>query len=169
MTSVHTRKLHRLIAKLSTTTFNVSMAILILLPPGWAIIAGILSLEVCLFYFFLKRAYKFGALYWRLTVSNLASGIFGFVLSMFLNGGWLGVFWFPWVGAHEIEFMSPDFIFYFLLMFVITLLIEIPINILLFRKLKIRWQQTVLVSLFANAITNIGCAFIIYLFSFKLI
>ena len=106
-------ELHDFITKLSVTTLNVSMAILILMPQGWAVIAAILSLEVALFYFFLKREYEFKKLFWRLAISNLVSGISGFVLSLFLNGGWLGVFWFPWVGSHEIQFMSPFFILYF--------------------------------------------------------
>ena len=162
-------ELHDFITKLSATTLNVSMAILILMPQGWAVIAAILSLEVALFYFFLKREYEFKKLFWRLAISNLVSGISGFVLSLFLNGGWLGVFWFPWVGSHEIQFMSPFFILYFFIIFVITLLIEIPVNILLFRKLGIHPKQTFFISLVVNAITNIGCAFIIYLFSFNII
>ena len=162
-------ELHDFITKLSATTLNVSMAILILMPQGWAVIAAILSLEVALFYFFLKREYEFKKLFWRLAISNLVSGISGFVLSLFLNGGWLGVFWFPWVGSHEIQFMSRFFILYFFIIFAITLLIEIPVNIILFRKIGIRWKQTFFISLIVNAITNIGCAFIIYLFSFNII
>ncbi len=162
-------ELDKFISKISTTTFNVSMAILILLPQGWAIISAILLLEVSLFYYFLKQQYKFGGLFWRLTISNLVSGVLGFILSLILNGGWLGVFWFPWVGSHEIEFMSPYFIIYFLMIFIITLIIEIPINILLFKKLGITWKKTLITSLIVNAITNIGCAFIIYLFSFFII
>ncbi|MGI5078175.1 hypothetical protein [Treponema maltophilum] len=162
-------ELHGFITRLSAATLNVSMAILILMPQGWAIISGILSLEVSLFYFFLKRKYKLKELFWRLAVSNLVSGISGFALSLVLNGGWLGVFWFPWVSSHEIQFMSQFFILYFFIIFVITLLIEIPINILLFWKLGIRWKQACLMSLLVNAITNIGCAFIIYLFSFNII
>ena len=150
-------ELNKFISKISTTTLNVSMAILILMPQGWAIITAILLLEVSLFYFLLKRQYKFGELFWR------------FVLSLSLNGGWLGAFWFPWVSSHEIEFMSPYFIIYFLIIFIITLIIEIPINIFLFRKLGIKWGKTLLTSLLVNAITNIGCAFIIYLFSFNII
>ena len=162
-------ELHDFIKKLSTTTLNVSMAILILMPQGWAVIAAILSLEVALFYFLLKREYEFKKLFWRLAISNLVSGISGFVLSLFLNGGWLGVFWFPWVGSHEIQFMSQFFILYFFIIFAITLLIEIPVNIVLFRRLGIHPKQTFFISLIVNAITNIGCAFIIYLFSFNII
>ena len=156
-------ELNKFISKISTTTLNVSMAILILMPQA------ILLLEVSLFYFLLKRQYKFGELFWRLAISNLVSGVLGFVLSLSLNGGWLGAFWFPWVSSHEIEFMSPYFIIYFLIIFIITLIIEIPINIFLFRKLGIKWGKTLLTSLLVNAITNIGCAFIIYLFSFNII
>ena len=130
-------ELHDFIKKLSATTLNVSMAILILMPQGWAVIAAILSLEVALFYFFLKREYEFKKLFWRLAISNLVSGISGFVLSLFLNGGWLGVFWFPWVGSHEIQFMSRFFILYFLIIFVIKLFLEIPVKIIFFRKLRI--------------------------------
>ncbi|EPF27433.1 hypothetical protein HMPREF1221_00241 [Treponema socranskii subsp. paredis ATCC 35535] len=162
-------ELHDFITKLSATTLNVSMAILILMPQGWAIIAAILLLEAGLFYLFLKHEYKFKKIFWRLTVSNLVSGISGFILSLVLNGGWLGVFWFPWIGSHEIQFMSPFFILYFFIIFAITLLIEIPINIILFRKLGIHPKQTFFISLSVNAITNIGCAFIIYLFSFNII
>ena len=162
-------ELNKFISKISTTMLNVSMAILILMPQGWAIITAILLLEVSLFYFLLKRQYKFGELFWRLAISNLVSGVLGFVLSLSLNGGWLGAFWFPWVSSYEIEFMSPYFIIYFLIIFIITLIIEIPINIFLFRKLGIKWGKTLLTSLLVNAITNIGCAFIIYLFSFNII
>ena len=162
-------ELNSFISKISATTFNVSMAILIIMPQGWAIISAILLLEVSLFYFFLKRQYKFGGLFWRLTISNLVSGVLGFALSLILNGGWLGAFWFPWVSSNEITFMSPYFIIYFLIIFIITLIIEIPINILLFKKLGINWKKTLTTSLIVNAITNIGCAFIIYLFSFNII
>ena len=88
-------ELNKFISKISTTTLNVSMAILILMPQGWAIITAILLLEVSFFYFLLKRQYKFGGLFWRLTISNLVSGVLGFVLSLILNGGWLGVFLVP--------------------------------------------------------------------------
>ena len=47
-------ELNRFVSKISTKTFNVSMALLILLPQGWAIISAILLLEVSLFYFLLK-------------------------------------------------------------------------------------------------------------------
>lgn len=107
-------ELNKLISKLHVTTLNVSMAILILMPQGWAIITAILLLEVSLFYFFLKRQYRFVELFWRLIISNLVSGILGFVLSLILNGGWLGVFWFPWVSSHEIKFMSAYFCIIFL-------------------------------------------------------
>ena len=162
-------ELNRFVSKISTKTFNVSMALLILLPQGWAIISAILLLEVSLFYFLLKRQYKFGGLFWRLTISNLVSGVLGFLLSLKLNGVWLGAFWFPWVSSHEIKFMSLYFIIYFLIIFIITLIIEIPINILLFKKLGIKWKTTLITSLIVNAITNIGCAFIMYLFSFNII
>lgn len=161
--------LSKLIVKLSSTCMNVSMAILILMPVGWAIITAILFLETLLFYLFLKKEHQFKKLLWRLAVSNLVSGVFGFVLSLMVNGGWLGVFWFPWVSSHEITFMSSYFIIYFIAVFIVTLLIEVPINILLFKKLGIKWKKTLSVSLAANAITNIGCAFIIYLFSFNII
>ena len=72
-------ELNKFISKISTTTLNVSMAILILMPQGWAIITAILLLEVSLFYFLLKRQYKFGELFWRLAISNLVSGVLGFV------------------------------------------------------------------------------------------
>ena len=88
-------ELNKFISKISTTTLNVSMAILILMPQGWVIITAILLLEVSFFYFLLKRQYKFGGLFWRLTISNLVSGVLGFVLSLMLNGGWLGVFLVP--------------------------------------------------------------------------
>ena len=65
--------------------------------------------------------------------------------------------------------MSLYFIIYFLIIFIITLIIEIPINILLFKKLGIKWKTTLIISLIVNAITNIGCAFIMYLFSFNII
>ncbi|QHX44083.1 hypothetical protein GWP43_12215 [Treponema vincentii] len=42
-------ELNKFISKISTTTLNVSMAILILMPQGWAIITAILLLEVSLF------------------------------------------------------------------------------------------------------------------------
>ena len=48
-------ELNRFVSKISTKTFNVSMALLILLPQGWAIISAILLLEVSLFYFLLKE------------------------------------------------------------------------------------------------------------------
>lgn len=56
-------ELNKFISKISTTTLNVSMAILILMPQSWAIITAILLLEVSLFYFLLKRQYKFGELF----------------------------------------------------------------------------------------------------------
>ena len=58
------KELHDFIKKLCATTLNVSMAILILMPQGWAIIAAILLLEAGLFYLFLKREYKFKKLFW---------------------------------------------------------------------------------------------------------
>ncbi|MCF8070650.1 MAG: hypothetical protein K9L30_18875 [Desulfobacterales bacterium] len=151
------------------TLFNVSFAILLFMPTGWSIIISILLLEVLLFYLFFKREYGFKKLLKYLAISNLISGIVGFALSMFLNGGWLGVFWFPWVSSYEMEFLSIGFDVYFISAFLLTLIVEIPINIFLFRKIGIKPLRTINTSILVNIITNIGCAFVMYIFSFNLI
>ena len=159
----------KLSKRMNATLFNVSMAIILFMPIGWAIIISILLLETILFYLILKRQVKFSTLFKYLTISNIVSGIIGFILSMIHNGGWYGVFWFPWVGSHETELLSKFFILYFIIIFVITLIIEVPINIFLFKRQNIEVKNTISISIIVNIITNVCCAFIIYLFSFGII
>ena len=156
--------------KTAFMSLNVSMIILIFMPLGWGIIVTILVLEALLFYLLLKRCVPFFVTLGYLSISNLVSGLAGLGLSLLHNGGWYGVFWFPWVGRYEVSLGDPHslgfFIVYFLIIFLITMIIEIPLNILLFKKRGICIGRTIRVSLLANLVTNVGCASIIYLWSF---
>ena len=77
-----------------------------------------------------KNAYKTAIL------SNLISGLIGFIGSIILNGGWWLVVCFPWVSTHEVcgtEGSKWLAIFYGIA-FVFTLLIEVLVNYLILKK-----------------------------------
>ena len=164
------KELQEICRKTAFMSLNVSMIILILMPLGWGIIGTILVLEALLFYLLLNKKVAFLSTLGYLSISNLLSGLAGFGLSLLHNGGWYGVFWFPWISSHELSLKDPHslrfFIIYFLIIFIITMIIEIPINILLFKKKNIGTKSIIRVSLLSNLVTNVGCASIIYLWSF---
>lgn len=153
-----------------TMTLNVSMIILIFMPLGWGIIFTILMIETVLFYLLFKRKIPFLTNLGFLTISNLISGLGGFGLSLLHNGGWYGVFWFPWVGKNELNLSNAQsfyfFVLYFVVVYLITMLIEIPINILLYRRKAVDVKSILRVTFLSNVVTNIGCALLIYLWSF---
>ena len=88
----------------------------------------------------LSNTWKNGKVYSTVIISNLISGIIGIVGSMILNGGWWLVVWFPWVSNHEVrgDRAFQQLIIFYLIAFVLTILIEVAINIF---RLKSEYSQ----------------------------
>lgn len=71
-------------------------------------------------------------------LSNMVSGIAGIITTLYLNGGWWLVMWFPWVTSHEVNVQEHKevlwLIIYYVVAFILSLLIEWGINHLCLRK-----------------------------------
>ncbi len=150
----------------NTKLYNVSFGILILLPPGWLIILLTLFIESLIISKLLKKQYYDKRIYLVVIASNLISGAIGFIGSLFLNGGWWLVTWFPWVSNNEVR--SPhlqEFVIYFAVAILLTFITEIIINILFLKKLY-SIKSITKASILANIVTNFTIVSLMYTYSF---
>ncbi|PIF02181.1 MAG: hypothetical protein CR996_00970 [Draconibacterium sp.] len=108
-----------------------------------------------------KKAYKTAIL------SNLISGIIGFIGSMILNGGWWLVVWFPWVSNNEVN-GTEEFkwlaVFYGIA-FALTLLIEGLVNYLMLKK-DYHKSKVIRTTLIVNIISYTIGSLAMYSYSF---
>lgn len=115
---------------------------------------------------FSKKTYGLTAL------TNLISGIVGIVISMILNGGWLMVVWFPWVGSNEIDLSDKEningLIVFYLFAFILTMIIETFINWLFFRG-HYAAKLILISTLTANIASYVIGTIVLYSYSFGLI
>lgn len=150
----------------SIRLYNVSFGIFVFMPPGWFIILLVLILETIIMSKFLKKVFYDKAIMVSTIVSNLISGIIGIFLSMYQNGGWWLVCWFPWVSKHEVNAnLIKPFIIYFIIALTLSVLIECIVNYIFLRK-KYDKKRIVLSTLLANICSNLPIVIILYLFSF---
>lgn len=114
---------------------NVSFGIYAILPQGWLFMFVIILIECLGLSYFFSKKWKDKRLYRTAIISNIVSGIIGFIGSIALNGGWWLVIWFPWVSNHEVGPIKSNkqFLIYYLIAFVLTLIIEGIVNFLMLK------------------------------------
>lgn len=99
-------------------------------------------------------------------LSNMVSGIAGIITTLYLNGGWWLVMWFPWVTSHEVNVREHKEVFwliiYYVVAFILSLLIEWGINHLCLRK-RYESQAIFRGTLRANIVTYAIGAFLLTL------
>ncbi|HLP07394.1 MAG TPA: hypothetical protein VK178_04450 [Opitutaceae bacterium] len=110
---------------------NVSFGVLAFTPYGWAFMAAIILLEwVVLSRVTAGRWWSKGA-GWAALLANAISGLLGFGISLWLNGGWWLVVWMPWVSRNEVDWSnSPTrhlLILYYAVAFVLSV-IEVAVE-----------------------------------------
>lgn len=148
---------------------NVSFGILAFLPQGWLFMILIMLLESFIMSELLCRRVMNGKITGVVFFSNFISGLFGIITTLFLNGGWMLVVWFPWVSSHEIDLSMPNaltgLIVFYLIAFVLSVLIEELINNLFLHEQypvrKILWA-----TLLANIASYLLGSVVMYSFSF---
>ena len=151
---------------------NVSFGIFAFLPQGWIFMVFIILIECLILTKAFKQAWFSKKTYGLTALTNVISGIVGIVISMILNGGWLMVVWFPWVGSNEIDLLDKENIYglivFYLLAFILTIIIETFTNWMFFRKLYT--AKLILISTFiANIVSYAIGTIVLYSYSFGLI
>lgn len=79
---------------------NVSFGILVFDPLGWGLMLLVVAMEALLLSRRLPPASLKSCFHLSL-LTNAASGLVGFIVSMLVTGGWWLVVWVPWVTARE--------------------------------------------------------------------
>ena len=150
---------------------NVSFGIFAFMPQGWIFMVFIILIESVIISRQLTKNWGDLAIYGRVTISNVVSGVVGILASLKLNGGWWLVVWFPWVSDNEVRLDNKNDIYGLLILyglaFLLTLLIELPLNRFLFKKYPTR--LTIKSSLIANLVSYAIGTVVLYSYSFGLI
>lgn len=113
----------------------------------------------------------FNAEIYRITAwTNIISGIIGIAISMFLNGGWYLVVWFPWISEHEIDLTHKGslqfLLIYYAAAFVLTLVIETFTNVFLLHK-EYLTRRIITTTIIANVISYAIGTLVLYSYSFN--
>jgi hypothetical protein len=150
---------------------NVSFGILAFMPLGWLFMAAIIVLESIV----LSRLHD--GRWWHTktaltaAAANVASGVIGLGLSLWLNGGWWLVVWMPWVSDNEVNWASRASLLkltiYYLVAFVLSVVIEALIEQLLLRK-RSPWARIWRFCLLANVLSYLLGSIAMYSWSFGL-
>ena len=158
------------------TLLNVSFGIFALMPQGWLFMIFVILIECFIISKILSHNWKNFRIYISTFVSNLISGIIGFIISMILNGGWWLVVWFPWISNNEVyisfEKNAHGFehllmlIIYYVCAFLLSVLIENLINWLILRK-KYETKSIIISTLKANIVSYLIGSGLLYLYSFN--
>jgi hypothetical protein len=152
--------------KKEITLFNLSFGILLFMPQGWIIIAVVLIFESLMMSRFLEKKLFDKKIVLSTALANIISGIVGFFLSIYQNGGWWLVFWFPWVSQHEVQKNQLSFFaIYFIIAFILSVLIESIINYLFLRR-KYNTRKVIWATLIANLCSYIPTVLVLYSLSF---
>jgi hypothetical protein len=132
---------------------NVSFGILAFHPLGW----GLMLLVVCLEGFLLSRTLPASpgrSYFYTSLAANGVSGVFGFVASMILNGGWWLVVWVPWVTAYEASREQWKYLaIYMAAAYASSVLLESLVVRMLLRQVKFR--RILAAQAFTNLVSSI--------------
>jgi len=147
---------------------DVSFGIYALMPQGWVFMISIILIEAVVICRRLTTKWYDHPIYGRVTISNVVSGLAGFFISLKLNGGWYLVVWLPWVSNNEINISNQTELLGLGILYVaaliLTLIIELPLNLFLFKKYPRR--EIFRSTLSANLISYLFGTIALYSYSF---
>lgn len=150
------------------TLLNVSFGIYAFMPHGWLFMIAIIIVECLSLTYLLKKKFADALIYKTVIFSNFISGLFGIIISMFLNGGWWLVVWFPWVSNYEVKNNEQIkwLILYYAIAFMLTLIIESLINK---RRLKYDYanRRIIVTTICTNVISYLLGSTAMYSYSFS--
>lgn len=148
---------------------NVSFGIFAFMPLGWVFMAFVILFESIIMTKLLTSKLFNANIYRSTAWTNIISGIFGIAGTLFLNGGWYLVVWFPWVSKHEINLSKGNalqfLVVYYLIAFVLTLALEILTNILFLRNAYSR-KAIIKATVITNVLSYIAGTIVLYSYSF---
>lgn len=149
---------------------DVSFGIFAFLPQGWLFMAFVILMESVIMSKILNGRWFNKRTYAVTSLTNLVSGTVGIITTLILNGGWFLVVWFPWVSCNEIDISKKrylrELIMFYIAAFILSVIIELIINGLFFRKL-FGVKQTVRATFIVNIISYIIGSFVLYSYSFS--
>ena len=149
---------------------NVSFGIFAFMPQGWVLMILILLLESFIMSELLCKRKFTRRITASVFCSNFISGLFGFIITLIINGGWMLVVWFPWVSSHEIDLSAPNalvgFIVFYLVAFVLSVLIEILINYIILGRIY-PFGKILKATLLANIASYLLGSIVLYSYSFS--
>jgi hypothetical protein len=149
---------------------NVSFGIFAFMPQGWLFMCFVILLECVVLSGILTKSWYVGRIYSTAVITNIVSGIIGIILSMWLNGGWWLVVWFPWVSSYEVNVDNDQQLTWLGLLyagaFVLTIITECLINI---RRLKDSFptKKIFTATLICNIISYAIGSLVLYAYSFR--
>ena len=146
---------------------DVSFGIFAFMPLGWLFMIFVIVLECLAMTRSLLPKWLNKRIYGVTVLSNVVSGAIGIFLSIYLNGGWYLVVWFPWVSSHEID-LPADLHFlatYYIIAFILTIIVEVNINVLLLRK-HYTVKKVTIATLISNLISYAVGTAVLYSYSF---
>ena len=149
---------------------NVSFGIFAFMPQGWVFMILIMLLESFIMSELLCKRKFTRRITASVFCSNFISGLFGFIITLIINGGWMLVVWFPWVSSHEIDFSAPNalvgFIVFYLVAFVLSVLTEILINYIILGRIY-PFGKILKATLLANIASYLLGSIVLYSYSFS--
>ncbi|HLP00825.1 MAG TPA: hypothetical protein VK163_02280 [Opitutaceae bacterium] len=111
---------------------NVSFGILAFTPYGWAFMTAIILIEWLVLSRVTARRWWSRGAGWAAFLANAISGLLGFGISLWLNGGWWLVVWMPWVSRNEVDWANPTtrqlLVLYSAVAFVLSVVIEVAVE-----------------------------------------
>jgi hypothetical protein len=149
---------------------DVSFGIFAFMPQGWLFMAFVILIEcLTMTRVLLPRSFD-KKIFVVTTLANVISGVVGIAISIALNGGWWLVVWLPWVSKHEVDLSSrPEWhalIIYYVIAFLLTLIIEMGINVPLLRR-GYAIRKIVEATILANILSYLAGSVILYSMSFS--
>ena len=152
------------------TIVNVSFGIFAFLPQGWLFMAFVILFEWLLVSKLLTNRWDNLKIFIAVTASNAVSGIAGIITSLWLNGGWYLVVWFPWISSNELDVHNnkavQNMVIFYLAAFVFSIFIETIINVFFLRK-EYKTGKIIKITLLANIATYTIGSFVMYSYSFR--
>ncbi|MFZ5495917.1 MAG: hypothetical protein ACOZE5_11360 [Verrucomicrobiota bacterium] len=148
---------------------NVSFGIYAFMPLGWVFMAAIVLLEISLISRLLGGVWWKKEFMWPVIVANAVSGVIGFAVSLFMNGGWWLVVWMPWVSPNEVDLAKQFTVIsiYYAGAFLISVVAESVIEQLMLRG-RAGKKKVWLACAFSNIASYVLGGAVLYSWSFGL-
>jgi hypothetical protein len=150
---------------------DVSFGIFAFMPLGWVFMIFVILIECFIATRLLIKDKWYNKKIWlTISASNIISGLVGVFASLKLNGGWWLVVWFPWISNNEVNIHDHrqimGMIYYYLVAFALTLLIEFILNYIILRK-SFNTKSLLKMTILTNIASYIIGSVILYGYSFS--